>query len=105
MTLQEYHRLMQVLAAELAAARSLGRDEGANAMEGVVQRLTEHMGKMYQEGQGLQNQCAQLKADFQAEVEKTQTSTGGKEDGRCLGIRLQSRSGQKVRQRKRRAEK
>jgi hypothetical protein len=61
---------MQVLAAELAAARSLGRDEGANAMEVLVQRLTEHMGKMYQEGQGLQNQCAQLKADFQAEMEK-----------------------------------
>ena len=38
MTLQEYHRLMQVLAAELAAARSLGTDEGANAMEGVVPR-------------------------------------------------------------------
>ena len=28
------------------------------------------MGKMYQEGQGLQNQCAQLKADFEAEMEK-----------------------------------
>ena len=72
MTVQEYHRLMQVLAAELAAARSLGRDEGATAMEGVLQRLTEHMGKMYQEGQGLQNQCAQLKADFQVEMEKAE---------------------------------
>ena len=70
MTLQEYHRLMQVLAAELAAARSLGRDEGATAMEGVVQRLTEHMGNMYQEGQGFQNQCAQLKTDFLAEMDK-----------------------------------
>ena len=71
MTLQEYQRLMQLPAAELAAARSLGRDEGATAMEGVVQRLTEHMGKMYQEGQGLQNQCAQLKTDFLAEMDKT----------------------------------
>ena len=70
MTVQEYHRLMQVLAAELAAARSLERDEGATAMEGVLQRLTEHMGKMYQEGQGLENQCAQLKAILHIEMEK-----------------------------------
>jgi dsDNA-specific endonuclease/ATPase MutS2 len=72
MTLQEYRRLMQVLSAELAAARSLGRDEGATAMEGVLQRLTEHMGKMYQEGQGLQNQCAQLKSDLHVEMEKAE---------------------------------
>ena len=39
-------------------------------MEGVVQRLTEHMGKMYQEGQGIQNQCEQLKSDFLAEMNK-----------------------------------
>jgi hypothetical protein len=33
MTVQEYLRLMQVSASELATARSLGRDEGATAME------------------------------------------------------------------------
>jgi hypothetical protein len=40
--------------------------------KGVLQRLTEHMGKVYQEGQGLHNQCPQLKADFQVEMEKAE---------------------------------
>ena len=70
MTLQEYQRLMQALATELSAARSLGRDEGTSAMEVVVHRLSDHMGRMYQEGQGLHNRCVQMESTMQAEIDK-----------------------------------
>ena len=70
MTLQEYPRLMQALSTELSAARSLGRDEGTSAMEVVVHRLSDHMGRMYQEGQGLHNRCVQMESTMQAEIDK-----------------------------------
>ena len=70
MTLQEYQRLMQALSTELSAARSLGRDEGTSAMEVVVHRLSDHMGRMYQEGQGLHNRCIQMEATMKAEIDK-----------------------------------
>ena len=70
MTVQQYQRLMQALATELSAARSLGRDEGTSAMEVVVHRLSDHMGRMYQEGQGLRNRCKQMEATMKAELDK-----------------------------------
>ena len=70
MTLQEYQRLMQALATELSAARSLGRDEGTSAMEVVAHRLSDHMGRMYQEGQGLQHRCMQMESTMKAEIDK-----------------------------------
>ena len=39
-------------------------------MEVVVHRLSDHMGRMYQEGQGLHNRCIQMEATMKAEIDK-----------------------------------
>ena len=39
-------------------------------MEVVAHRLSDHMGRMYQEGQGLHNRCVQMESTMQAEIDK-----------------------------------
>ena len=70
MTVQDYQRLTQALATELTLARTLGREEGVRAMEVAVQRLTEYMERMYEEGRALHDRCEQLEASVQDEATK-----------------------------------
>ena len=70
MTIQDYQRLMQALASELTLARTMGREERVRAMEVAVQRLTEYMERMYEEGRALHDRCEQLEASVQVEATK-----------------------------------